>query len=329
MTGKTRREVVRHAEDLRKKRMAGSGSEATVGEWLAYWVDTFVCNLRINTRAAYESVVKTHLIPNLGGIRLIDLRPAPVIEMFSKLLKTHSPGFVILARGVLSKSLNQAMTLEQISRSIMKSVPFPRRERKAHRIFTREEFQQFLEAARSSRYCLALLLFAGAGLRLGEALALRWEDVSIERSMITVTETVVRVPGGMVTNPAKTKLARRTIPIPDFLTQAMKETPEKRRTGLIVPGRWGGYLAPATFRSDLKKLLMNANLPRVTVHGLRHIHASMLISSGVDIFEVSRRLGHESISTTADVYGHLVPGKSGAAAEAIQKIGQVKGDRIL
>lgn len=317
--GRSLEEVRIKARKIREIVMAGSDSSITVGEWLGYWLDTYKSASRSNTRQTYGCVIRKNILPHLGSIRLSSLGPDHVSAMVSRV--SHlKPATIQLVQNTLRSALSQALKSRKVAVNIMNQIASVTVVRKDHLVFNHGQFARFRAAVENSPFRVIYLLLIGAGLRIGEALALRWEDVSPNLGSITVRQTAVRDRGGMIINPPKTKLSMRTIVIPGWLSEALRETPARDRSGLVASNRRGGILHPTQVRKDFLRLLESAQLPRVTIHGLRHMHASILLQSGTDIFEVSRRLGHSSITTTSDIYGHLTPGTTGTAAANLDRL---------
>lgn len=318
LRGRSRSEVIQQAEDIRKTALSGSDDTITVGEWLNHWFDSYVSGLRTNTRMTYESLIRCHILPVLGAVPLCKLTADDIVSMLSD--SSLAPKTRQLIQNMFARSLKQALQARKIWRNVAQTVPPIRIERQDHRVLSREELSAFLTVARKSKYWLAYLLIVSAGLRRGEALAMRWSDVALESGRITIRQTLVKTRRGLMTNPPKTKLSKRTIPLPDFATAALSDVPARSRHGLVISTSRGDLVDPDLVWSDYRKLLRSAGLPRITLHDLRHTHASLLLKSGVGLSDISRRLGHSTIRTTADIYAHEVPGEADIAATKMNEI---------
>jgi integrase len=181
-----------------------------------------------------------------------------------------------------------------------------------------------LAAAMPGRYAVLVLLGAGAGLRQGEAFGLAATHVDDDAGMITVSQQVIVVDRHPVLAPPKTSASVRDVPAPKFLQAAIAR--HVSDLGLVD----GDVLCRTPRRTLLRRDYYNreiwkpalaaAELPTdATFHDLRHTFASTALAEGVPISEVSRWLGHRSITTTVDLYGHLVPEASGRARDALDR----------
>jgi integrase len=191
-------------------------------------------------------------------------------------------------------------------------------------IMTDDQVRQFLEAARRSRYYALFALAVATGMRQGELLALQWPDVDFENNTVTVRRTVLRVKGRHVVKEPKTKASRRTIIVPAFAMNALHEHRKKIMAKGFVDrpvfcSLQGGIMSAQNLRKKtFKPILQRAGLPDMRFHDLRHTHASTLLSKGKSIKAVSRRLGHSNVTTTLQVYAHVLPGDDLALAETVQ-----------
>jgi integrase len=179
---------------------------------------------------------------------------------------------------------------------------------------------------------LLAALGLSTGMRRGEMLALRWRDVSLDGAELTVQQSLEQTKEGLRFKPPKTKHARRTISLPAFAVAALRahkiaQAQERLSLGLgrddddaLVFRRPDGTpMRPDMVSSEWRKMVVSAKLPKVSLHALRHTHASQLIASGMDVLTISRRLGHGAPSITLDVYSHLFKPSDGGAAAVFDK----------
>jgi integrase len=167
-------------------------------------------------------------------------------------------------------------------------------------------------------------------MRRGELLGLQWGDIDLDAATVRIERSIEETKAGLRIKPPKTKRGRRNITLaPDAVAilrehrVALLELRLKLGLGTIKPDTWvfstlsGELLSPDNLSRDWRRVSAAKNLPRVSFHGLRHTHVSVLIRAGVDILTISRRLGHFKPSVTLDTYGHLIEGTDAAAAQAI------------
>ena len=186
-------------------------------------------------------------------------------------------------------------------------------------------------AARGDRLEALYLLAISTGLREGELLALRWEDVDLEAAVLRVSQTLTRDGGKVSVGPPKTKNSRRSVGLTDPTVEALRahltrqlEEMERvgslyRPGGLVFANEVGGIVSPSNLRNrSLKALLQRAGLPSIRFHDLTHTCATLLLSRNVNPKIVSEMLGHASIAITLDTYSHVLPNMQESAVRAMQ-----------
>lgn len=185
------------------------------------------------------------------------------------------------------------------------------------KVWTKEQFEQFSEAINKSAMKLAFDILFFTGLRSGELLALTPADI-LPTKRIRVNKNYTKVDGEELFLTPKTTKGKRTLAIPDFLYDEIQEYIKSiygiQKTDRIF------YFTRSALDKEIKRAADAAGLEAIRVHDLRHSHASMLIDMGFDIMEISRRLGHESIKTTIDTYGHLYPERDMKLAGALNEL---------
>jgi integrase len=190
------------------------------------------------------------------------------------------------------------------------------------RPLSRAEVRAFLDGVRGDRLEALYVTALGTGLRQGELLALRWQDVDLERGELTVRHTLGRFTRELA--PTKTERSRRALRLPQRVAQALSEHRERQRvvplSGLVFTSQAGAPLQSVNVTRDLQRHLARLGLPRQRFHDLRHAFATLAIEAGEDLGVVSRILGHTTLATTADIYAHLTPAMLDRAAERMDAI---------
>ena len=210
---------------------------------------------------------------------------------------------------------NEGVRLRVLRHNPVSDFKPPRQEHRELDILTANQIRQLLKSVEGHRYELIVVLGATCGVRVGEALGTRWEDVDLQRGTIEIKRTVWR---STVLLP-KTKTSRRTIKLPQRAIEALSRRYNKT-SGYLCPTRSGKPTADSNFHNEWKKILVNAGLPReTTFHALRHGAASLLLGQNVPIPVVSKYLGHSNPSTTMRVYAHMIDGMGGMAADGMDK----------
>lgn len=320
---------------------AGRGQTAppaklTLGEWLATWLETYARpKVRQRTFESYESVIRVHIVPALGKIKLRDLRPEHLQRFLNEKLASGavrregglSARSVHIMHVVLHAALKQAMREGMVPSNAADAVSPPRVERHEITPPTPDEMAQVLDAIRGHRLFALYLLDWATGLRRGESLALRWQDVDLERGTISIARNLIRShEHGLVFTEPKTSLSRRTVPLPpiaarELLAHKARQDAEKESMdsayedqGLVFATPNGRPIDPDNASHTFKRLLAQAGLPDYRLHDLRHAFASHLLYLGIHPKVVQALLGHSTINLTMNTYSHLTPGLMEQAA---------------
>ncbi|NRD08860.1 tyrosine-type recombinase/integrase [Rathayibacter agropyri] len=334
--GATRTEVSRQLADLKAKTDRGipaSISTWTVESYAAHWLaHTAHGSLKPSTVSNYSWMMRKHIVPAIGRIRLDNLTPAHVRELHTKVAAAGvSSRTVQLAHAVLRTMLSEAMREQLVARNIATLVRTPRVERTDVSPWTPDEAAVFLEANRSDSYVHLYSAALSLGMRKGELLALRWTDIDLNSRELRIRQTVQRLGAGqgMVIGTPKTNRSRRTIPLPQIAIDALMA---RRRAQLVdqqlAGGRWnesdlvfttsiGTIIEPTNLRRSFNAAIERAGVRRIRFHDLRHTCASLLLAEGVPMRVVMEILGHSAMAITSDIYAHVMPSALTNAATAI------------
>ena len=338
-TAKTRNEVVRKIRELEVRRETGTITAVnsdTVEAWFRHWLTNIAARrVRPRTLESYESMIRMHITPYLGGQRLDRLQPEHLEELYNALIeKGLSPTSVLRVHRIISRALKVAMQRQRIHRNVATLVDPPAQRRsEVATALTLEEATAVLHEARGlrdeARWTVALAL----GLRQSEALALQWKDIDLLNGTLAVRRTLHRVNGkGLVYEPPKTPRSLRTLALPIPLVRALHEH-KARQTGerMLAADEWHDedlvFAQPNGRPIDKKadydawrNLLKSAGVRHVRLHDGRHTAATLLLSEGVHPRVVMELLGHSQMRTTMDIYSHVMPA---LAREAADRMGAV------
>lgn len=319
--------------ELNKGRLP-AGRSPTVAEFLRSWLETSVKpRVRPLTYAGYKVNVEKHLVPTLGKIRLDQLTPLHVQEMMNQRLATGlSSKSVAYIHQVLRTALGLAVRWDLVARNVARLVDRPRVQRKPINPLTPDEARRFLAAIRGHRLEALFSVALALGLRQGEALGLRWQDIDFSAGTLRVSHQLQRIDTKLTLVPPKTERSRRTLVMPAMITERLHEH-EKRQVaeklwagskwqenGLVFANRAGG---PTQARHAIRQFhdaLAQAGLRRVRFHDLRHSCATLLLVQGVSPRVVMEVLGHSEIALTMNAYSHVVPELQLEAAQRMQAI---------
>jgi len=293
----------------------------TLGEFILDYMENNVKQaIRASTYSKQMNVVKKHILPDLGHLQLSKITPMDLQRLYTKKANDgYSPAYIKQIHAILCKTFRTAYEWEYIPKNISQLVSPPRISKKDIRVWSIEEANRFLSLTEKRRFYIVYVLALYTGMRKGEILALRWQDVDLEQAKLQVRRTLYRVDGELVFQEPKTRGSLRTITLPDFAVSALKQHKAKQNKNklllgpayndydLVVCNGNGNPVDPKDINRDMKYVIQKYNLPKLRFHDLRHTHASILLQLGEHPKVVSERLGHSSISITLDTYSHVMP----------------------
>jgi integrase len=307
----------------------------TVGEYLNSWLKGSVRgSVRQSTFDRYEIAVRVHIKPALGRVKLKKLSPAHVAGFYQDRLAAGSaPASVNKLHVTLRKALDQAVKWHMVPRNVAEAVKAPRPAPPEMRTLSAEETRKLIEVARGDKLGALYMLAVHTGMRQGELLALKWQDVDLENAKLSVRRTLTMSNGRILLGELKTKKSRRTIRLTDAAIQALHEHLARqlegmerlgdayRDEGLIFASQVGTPINPTNLRRrSFAALLRRANLPKIRFHDLRHTCATLLLSRNVHPKYVQELLGHANIAITLDTYSHVIPGMGDHAMRAMEDV---------
>jgi integrase len=297
----------------------------TVGQFLdRYLQDVAAHTLRPKTFEAYSYLIRMHIKPALGNIRLNQLRPARVQKFYADKLESGlSRRTVQFMHSVLHKALQQALKWGMVVRNVGDLVEAPSPNRCTPITFSPDQVKKFLETVKEHRWYPIYVVALYCGLREGEVLGIHFEDLDLLHDEIHVRHAVQYLIGkGLVITEPKTDSAKRTVTIPGFAHDVLVEYlhPLKRDQGLIFVTSNDTPISPRNLVRHFKEALEEAGLPEIRFHDLRHTHASLLLAAGVHPKLVQERLGHSQISLTLDTYSHVTPNMQDGVAQKFDEL---------
>ncbi|MFF9193483.1 tyrosine-type recombinase/integrase [Streptomyces rochei] len=321
-------------------------AQGSVAAYLTYWLEyVAVHHLRENTHTRYTSCVNRYLIPGLGKKKLTKLTAKDIRTWLNQLRTTCqcctrridarrdqprccaigqccskllSPLTLTYIHSVLKSALEHAVREEEIPRNVARNVrtgtPRPRR----FEPLTADEARQLLSTTQGHRLHALFELALHTGLRKGELLGLRWEDLNLDAGTAAIRRTLQRTnAGGLTTLPTKTRAAERRIALPTRCVQSLKlhrEQQQREReaagtawqdSGHVFTTAQGGAIDPTNLTRAFTTLLRSAGLRRIRFHDLRHSTATLLLEQGVELVVIKELLGHAHIGVSATVYAHV------------------------
>jgi integrase len=327
--GKTRQEAKRKAEEYLRQlgdRPLPQPGQRTVQDLLqAFLAST---DLKPRTRQDYEDTARRYLQSVLPR-RIADLEPLDVLEVLQPL--RDRPRTCLKVYRLLHRVLGFAVRCGYLATNPASAIEPPRYRRPQQQAtWTPEQLAAFLRAVEGHRMGALFWTLATTGLRLSEALGLRWSDLDLRTGTLHVRQALHRVRGEWVTTEPKTRAGSRTVTLPPAAVAVLKQhrrqaVEEALRSGrgleedqLVFTTKLGRPLAHRHVQRVFRQLTKRAGLPPVSPHGLRHLHASLLLAGGAPLPEVARRLGHSTPAVTAAIYSHALRSDQ-HLAEAVER----------
>ena len=334
----------------------------TVAEYLNYWLSTIVLNeRRPKTYQGYEGVVRLHLIPGIGKKRLAKLTGQDV-RIFLTCIRQEcqcckhgwdsqrdkpcccalgqccdsrlSVRMVQFIHAVLRNALESAVREEIIPRNVAKLVQVSAPRYKVNRGLTVQQAKATMAAAAGHRLSALYVLALYLGLRRGELLGLRWQDVDLDEAKLEVVHTLQRVGGALRLVPPKTEDSARTVPLPPVCVEVLRAHQQRQGTeqaeawpdwedrGFVFPSRRGTPMEPDNLRRSWYQVRLAAGLDTARFHDLRHTCVTLLLDLGAPPHVVQEIVGHSDIEVTMTIYAHVSLDEK---RKALGKLGEVLG----
>ncbi|HEX3047318.1 MAG TPA: site-specific integrase [Bacillota bacterium] len=369
--GRTQGEVKDKLADALEQARKGlymKPTKQTFGEWLDLWLKEYAKpTIRPTTYDSYEYQIRIHIKPGLGSIPLKELQPAQIQKYYNSKLtekimdrrsektikkheqrekkdpskkrkeKTLSPATIRRMHIIISEALEQALKEGIIIRNPAKATKPPKVEKKEARYLSPDELRSFLGTIKDDRWYPAIITALNTGCRLGELVALKWENVDLEKGVIFIKEAVswVRQEIGwaLTFHPPKSQKGLRNIPLPTEAIKVLKAHRKKQNQEKIKLGEaytdsdrhfvftWedGRLVDPLYLSKHFSKLIKKYGLS-LNFHGLRHSYATALLEAGEHPKVVQELLGDSTISVVLDTYSHVLPGLKERAASKLDSL---------
>jgi integrase len=336
--GKNQAEVIEEFDRLGKKQSNGvkvRTSKQTVADYLKSWLeDSVKLTNRAQTYRSYEWIVRVHLIPGLGKSTLEKLNPQ-VLQAFIKSCSKSglSPATVKHINATLRAALSQAEDWELVDRNVAKLVKLPRAQKYRPTVLSPEQAKAFLLFSANHPQEALFSVALSLGLRRGEIIGLRWQDVDFTVGSLRVTHSLERVKGkGLQLGDPKSAKAQRVLRLPLVCVQALTRQKEKQRVarewcgagwkeaGFVFTTSVGTPMQPEMLTREFKAAIAAAGLPDMRLHDLRHSCATLLLAQGVHPKLVQETLGHSTYQLTMDTYSHMIPQLRNEVADRMDQI---------
>jgi len=313
-------------------------SRQTLVAYLDDWLAAVAPSLRPTTADLYRGAVRNWIAPRIGGLAVQAVTPKHLQDLYTELLESGrtdgtgglSPRSVRLAHQVLHLALDRAADWRLIARNpAAAKLDLPRMARRTMETWTADEARRFLAATAGERHGVAWALMLSTGLRRGEVLGLRWDDVDFDAGRLAVTQTLVVAANKVYLSEPKTAAGRRAVSLhPEMVAGLRRRRTAQKEERLFAGPAWqegnlvfttalGTLIHPRNLSRDFQAAIRRAGVPPIRLHDLRHTAATLALVGGAHPKQVQEMLGHARVAITLDVYSHVSEQMHAETAERI------------
>ena len=337
ITGKTQKEVAQKLREITVELDQGTYQEPTkmtLGEWLEIWLKDYSVNLKPMTQQTYSEQIQNHIKPELGRIKLKDLKTHMIQRFYSSLATGEKPlaaKTIKNIHGVLHRALNQAVSNNLIRVNPATACVLPKVQKPEIKPLEPGEIYRILQEAKEDDYQNLVIVALFTGMRQGELLGLSWDCVDFETGVIIVKQQLQHKDGKYFLCSPKSNKPRKMLPAP-LVMDALKAEQEKQRLAqqqagevwsnpfnLVFTDASGKNLVRRTVVKHFKAIAERAGAGDARFHDMRHSFAVASLLAGDDIKTVQENLGHATAAFTLDVYGHVTEQMRRDSASRMQR----------
>lgn len=317
-------------------------NKMTVNEWLDIWQQDYLGNAKPHTKKSYEGIIKNHIIPKIGAIKLSELTPMQVQRLINSIRSTKktelgyevNPKTVKNVHGVLHSALSQAVQCGLIQTNPADRTVLPKRTKADIHVLEDEKLPTFFEEIEGHPFQYLYIVDLFTGMRQSELLGLQWPDINFAEKTVTVKRQLQYLGsahgGYRYTTPKNNK--SRVIVLPDIAVQALERQRERQDEmhqmagnawnnpdNLVFTNELGEHIKHDLAYRHLKRIFARMGMPNLRFHDLRHSYAVISLQSGCDIKTVQENLGHYAAAFTLDTYAHVTEHMRREGAEKINR----------
>lgn len=294
--------------------------DLTLADWLEHWMETIVRPTRAETTVyGYQKIIDNHIVPALGHIPLLKLTPMDIQQYYIQVQQSANLSSNTLRRhhDLLSSSLRSAVRQDKLLVSPIDKVEPPRAKQKEASYYRPEELKRLYSLIEGHPLELCVKLAGSLGMRREEICGLKWDCVDLQRQLLSIREARTAYGATVVQKETKNRSSVRTLFLPDDLIRLLRAEQARQKDWLregrlkepsqfVVLNYQGVPYSPNALSVAFTRFVRGNDLPRVTLHGLRHSFATVASFQGVPLFDIGKALGHATPATTGKIYTHLV-----------------------
>lgn len=333
--GNTQKEALEKRRAAQREHAQGilaTGPTQTLKVYLNHWLeDVHKPSVGIRTYLGYRGKLKNYIFPALGHVQLQKLTPQHIQSFYAKMLKEGLKASTINGmHNILHSALDNAVRWNLVSRNVSDLVTKPRKVKHKIQPLTEEQARTLLDAVKGDILEGIITVTLVTGLRRGEVLGLKWDDIDLENKYIYIRRSVGRAYNyGIIVSKPKSESGLRVIKLPNIVIDVIAQHRVRQDaakahlgtkwqdSGYVFCNSKGKFLGESQLHIMYKRLLKRAMLPNIRFHDLRHSAATIMISMGINPKVVQEILGHSTISMTMDTYAHVLPSMQQDAMEKL------------
>lgn len=314
----------------------------TIESFMLYWLET-IRKFEIDNITYYHNTiyVKNYIIPRIGKIKLQQFNSVHAQEFVKDMAEAgYARATIELPVKLMQLALDQAKTYNMVKENNMRGVKLPKKKKYNAKVWDIDQINHFLNHTKNKRFHAAYALALLGGLRQGECLGLRFQDIDFDEKILWVRQTLSHY-GTEFKDGGKTQSSVRPISLPNQLVDILirqkikkeslrrdlthrlskAELEEMDNLDLVIYNtRNGKQIFPSNIYKHFQKDVEEAKLPKIRFHDLRHSHATMLLTRKTNVKVVSERMGHSKIGVTLDTYSHVLPSVASEVADDLETI---------
>jgi integrase len=297
------------------------------------WFEIYKNKIEENTAEYYRNMLDKHIIPGIGEIKLRDLKPADLDTFYIELHKNkRTPrkldngklevvkllgwNSIRKIHSIIRNALNYAIVNNRIKSNPADYVEIQKKEKFVPRVMDETSFIKLLNSIEGTVDEIPILLASCTGLRRGEVFGLKWKDVDFTNNIMSVQRVTTRYKK-YITKKPKNETSQRFFAVPGFVIEVLKKY---KSTHKVIPECVCDGFTAQSYSGHFKRLLEKLEIPPVRYHDLRHFNAIIMLKYGVKDKTASKRLGHAQVSTTTDIYQHVLSDMDREAASIINNV---------